>query len=115
MTGRGDIDVGTMRRRLEDRRAELRTIDAAGEESRRPVELDPQVQGRLSRMDALQQQAMSQAQQRRRAAELERIETALERIAEGDFGYCVSCGEPIALKRLEHDPSVPTCIDCAGR
>ncbi|MEQ8965653.1 MAG: TraR/DksA C4-type zinc finger protein [Azospirillaceae bacterium] len=114
MTDREDIDAEAMRRRLEQRRDDLLAVDAVGEDSRRPVELDPQVQGRLSRMDALQQQAMSQAQQRRRAAELERIETALARLAEGEFGYCVTCGEPIALKRLEHDPSVPTCIDCAA-
>ncbi|MEQ8805413.1 MAG: TraR/DksA C4-type zinc finger protein [Rhodospirillales bacterium] len=31
----------------------------------------------------------------------------------GDFGYCVSCGEDIPTKRLDHDPSTPTCVDCA--
>ncbi len=69
--------------------------------------------GRLSRMDALQEQAMQVETERRRHQELQRIEAALERIDEGEFGYCAVCGDEIELKRLEHDPTVPTCIACA--
>ena len=65
-------------------------------------------------MDALQVQAMGQEQQRRRQIELKRIAAALARLESGDYGWCVNCGEEIARKRLENDPSVPTCIDCAG-
>jgi len=52
--------------------------------------------------------------ERRRQADLVRIEAALQRIEEGEFGYCVSCGEEIQVRRLEYDPSVATCVDCAG-
>jgi DnaK suppressor protein len=78
------------------------------------VELDQTRQGRLSRMDALQGQAMAQETERRRQAELKRIEAALARIKSGDFGYCLSCDEEIAAKRLEFDPSVSLCVDCAA-
>lgn len=44
--------------------------------------------------------------------ERHRIEEALERIKDGNFGYCTVCDEDIAIKRLENDPSVPNCIDC---
>lgn len=56
--------------------------------------------GRLSRMDALQVQAMAQAVERRRGQELGRIKATLGRIDDGEFGYCVTCGEQIAPKRL---------------
>ncbi|MDP7548812.1 MAG: TraR/DksA C4-type zinc finger protein, partial [Alphaproteobacteria bacterium] len=71
--------------------------------------------GRLSRMDAMQDQAMAQESERRRMGELQRIEAALERLTGGDYGYCVSCEEAIAPARLELDPAVATCIECAGR
>jgi len=108
------MNLDRMKRRLEAKLAELEALDAAGAAMRRPVELDQQVQGRLSRMDALQVQAMAAEGSRRRQAEGGRIRAALERIAEGEYGYCVACGEPIAERRLENDPAVPNCVDCAA-
>lgn len=83
-------------------------------EGSRPVELDQTRMGRLSRMDALQGQAMAQETERRRKNELQRIEAALMRVESGDYGYCVTCGEEISAKRLALDPSTPLCIDCAS-
>jgi DnaK suppressor protein len=97
-------------RRLE----ELRHSTASTADSRRPVELDQASVGRLSRMDALQMQAMAQAAQRMRGREIERIRATLKRIDDGEFGYCVTCGDEIAAKRLEIDPTIPTCIRCAS-
>ena len=96
------------------RQAELAEEDAANADSRDTVELQQDSVGRLSRMDALQQQAMAQATERRRAAERVRIKAALQRIDDGEWGYCLSCGEEIAEARLRHDPSIPTCIKCAA-
>ncbi len=97
------------------RRDELDRDDSANADSRDTVELQQDSVGRLSRMDALQQQAMAQAQERRRKGERGRIEAALARLEEGEWGYCVACGEEIAEKRLRHDPSVPNCVNCAGK
>jgi DnaK suppressor protein len=102
------------RERLVARAKELDDEDRAGAEGREPVTLQQDSVGRLSRMDAMQQQAMAQAQERRRMAERRRIAAALERLEEGEWGWCVSCGEEIAAKRLEHDPSVATCVRCAA-
>lgn len=100
---------------LKERRAEIiALIDSHGDDSR-PVELDQTRLGRLSRMDALQSQAMAKETERRRHQELERIDHALKRLAEGDFGDCLACGEPIAPKRLAFDPSATLCIDCADK
>ena len=94
--------------------AQIRAIDAETSEDRAPVELDQQAVGRLSRMDALQVQAMALETSRRRGVELRRITAALARIDEGEYGYCLDCGEEIAARRLELAPAAPLCIGCAS-
>ncbi len=102
------------RKALLERQKQLAQEDATYADSRETVELQQDSVGRLSRMDAMQQQAMAQAQERRRAQERARIKAALERLDESEWGYCVRCGEEIAERRLRHDPSVATCVGCAG-
>lgn len=99
---------------LTERLAELDRLDALSEEGRAPVTLQQDSVGRLSRMDAMQQQAMAQAEERRRMAERSRIRAALARLDEGEWGYCAACGEEIAEGRLRNDPSVARCVGCAG-
>lgn len=43
---------------------------------------------------------------------LSKIEEALVRIEDGDFGVCEGCGEEIGIKRLEARPVTTLCIDC---
>ncbi|HEV7434759.1 MAG TPA: TraR/DksA C4-type zinc finger protein, partial [Pseudorhizobium sp.] len=87
-------------------------IEESGE-YRAPVELDQQSVGRLSRMDAMQQQEMAKNLTRRRQHRRVAIEMALSRIRDGDYGYCTACGEPIAVRRLEIDPTFEQCVRCA--
>lgn len=105
----------TMKQRLLLRKAELDELSQNASEERAAVKLDQQSVGRLSRMDALQGQAMAQATERQRQAELTRIELALRAISEDEYGYCENCGEEIAAKRLEIDPAALQCVACAGR
>ena len=93
---------------------ELIRLVQSSKEGRQPVELDQTAVGRLSRMDALQGQAMALEQARRRELEITRIESALKRIESSEYGYCLSCDEEVEAKRLELDPTTPTCISCAG-
>ncbi|MBL4906900.1 MAG: TraR/DksA C4-type zinc finger protein [Sneathiella sp.] len=99
---------------LLNRKIELQAIMKSCEEDEKPVELDQSRVGRLSRMDALQGQALAQETARRRKNELSRIDAALIRVESGDYGYCVNCDEEIAEKRLNVDPSTPLCIGCAS-
>ena len=108
-------DDAAIAARLRARRAELKDAGAAHEEDRRPVKLDQTRVGRLSRMDALQGQAMAQELERRREVEVARIDAALERLAAGEYGWCLTCGEAIEPRRLEFDPATPLCLACAGR
>lgn len=95
------------------RRDLLRQVEQSGKDAAQVVELDQSKVGRLSRMDALQGQAMSQEAQRRRSVELQKIQAALNRIEAGDYGYCLKCGEFIGLGRLRIDPAAPYCVHCA--
>ncbi|MDH5723083.1 MAG: TraR/DksA C4-type zinc finger protein [Alphaproteobacteria bacterium] len=94
-------------------REEIEKSLAMAAESSKPVELDQTTQGRVSRIDAIQQQEMILAAQRRREQRLLMIDSALKRIESGDFGYCISCDEDIPEKRLALDPATLKCISCA--
>ena len=103
------------RDRLLALRAELESIAATGDESAAVVELDQSKVGRLSRMDAMQAQAMAKASSNRRQIMLTKITAALRRLDEDDYGFCRECEQPINPKRLEFDPTVIHCIDCASK
>ena len=108
-----EIDENNVRRRLIDLKSDLEAMEAQTEDNRKPVSLDQQSVGRLSRMDSLQVQAMDMAQQQARRRQIVRINAALERLKHGDYGYCVTCDEPIGKRRLELDPATPLCVKCA--
>lgn len=95
------------------RKTELTELTTISEEDRATVALDQQSVGRLSRMDAMQRQAMAQANDRQRARELQRIDSALLRIKEDEYGFCLECGVDIPEARLRVDPAALYCLGCA--
>lgn len=111
---RSDLDEQALRARLLARERELAELDEVSEDGTKPVELDQQAVGRLSRMDAMQMQAMAIAARERRRNEVSRIKLALKRLDSGEFGYCVKCDEEIEPKRLAFDPTTLTCLSCAA-
>ena len=110
---RNDIDLQYFKKRLEERLEEIIAAQESRKKEVAPVELDQARVGRLSRMDAMQQQAMSQAAARLADLERQRIQSVLGRMQSGDYGYCIICDEEIAEGRLRFDPSILTCISCA--
>lgn len=108
------VDTDKFRTLLEIRKAELTASIENATESAAPVRLDQQVQGRLSRMDAMQGQAMAQATIERRRIEIAQIDAAFKRMEKDEFGYCVECGDDIASKRLELSPAIARCVECAN-
>lgn len=107
------MNLDYFRDKLEKLRVETINAIEKSTDTAKPVELDQTMQGRLSRMDAMQQQEMALAGQRRREMLITKIDQALRRIDDGDFGYCLSCDEEISEKRLDLDPTTPICIHCA--
>ena len=114
MTPAPEIEIDEIRKVLTKELEELEQLDQLSAEGRKTVQLDQTSVGRLSRVDALQQQALAQETWRRRVLRRQRIKAALERIDQDEFGYCERCGEPIPQKRLELDWTVRTCVRCAG-
>ncbi|MBT6284808.1 MAG: TraR/DksA family transcriptional regulator [Rhodospirillaceae bacterium] len=108
------VDTDKFRTLLEIRKAELTASIENATESAAPVQLDQQVQGRLSRMDAMQGQAMAQATIERRRIEIAQIDAAFKRMEKDEFGYCVECGDDIAPRRLALSPAIARCVECAN-
>jgi len=109
------MDAEYYRQKLLDLEQTLLLAQETGDEAEQAVELDQSRVGRLSRMDAMQAQAMSIETGRRRRQKLLQITAALKRIDEGEYGFCQDCGEEIAAARLDFDPAVLLCISCASK
>ncbi len=108
-----EIDIAYFEGLLNKRLREICELTETGDNAAKPVELDQTRVGRLSRMDAMQAQAMSVEAKRRREAELKNIKAALLRTGAGTYGECLECSEMISVARLEFNPSTPYCIQCA--
>lgn len=106
-------ELRACKERLLQMREAIRSLDDVRRAGSAVVELDQTRTGRLSRMDALQLQAMASAGRERARLELRRIDAALHRIREGTFGTCVECAEPIAVARLQAQPAAALCLACA--
>ena len=107
-------ELAAIRQLIAARLAELDGEDVLGHGGQDVVTLDQQSVGRLSRMDALQNQAMAKAQQSRRDMERHRLGEALRRMGQGEYGFCADCGEDIPYKRLALDPAASRCVTCAS-
>ncbi len=103
-----------LRTDLVELRATLEAVLEAGEASSQTVQLDQTAVGRISRMDAMQVQAMAQANVRSLRQRLEMVDNALRMVEEGEYGDCRRCAEPIGYRRLKAKPETPFCLDCQG-
>ncbi len=106
-----DADIARLRKALELLKTELETLIATTREGTRPVDLDEPI-GRLTRMDAIQQQSMSSANRRGHDIRLRQVQQALTSIEQGQYGLCRRCEDPIGAKRLEARPESPYCLEC---
>ncbi len=105
--------AATYRPILEAEQVDLSDQTAQSAASRGIVEWDQQAVGRLSRMDAIQGQAMQKGLEARRGARHRAIAAALARIEEGEFGFCEECGDFIGHGRLGVDACATRCVGCA--
>jgi len=80
----------------------------------KPVGLDEPI-GRLSRMDAMQQQRMTQENRAAAQRRVVQARAALVRMDEDEYGECQSCGEDIGFARLKAAAETPFCVECQGR
>ncbi len=97
-------DLAADRLRLED------SLQLTKEGSK-PVDLSTPI-GRLSRMDAMQQQEMTKASRSTLETRLRQVHASLDAHRKGDYGSCRSCSEPIGYPRLKARPEAPFCLSC---
>jgi DnaK suppressor protein len=107
-------EVATLAGVLEELEGDLHAQLEASKEGARPVDLGEPI-GRLSRMEAMQQQSMTQANRRAAQLRLTQVAAAKQRIERDEYGDCAECGEPIGRERLAVRPEAPLCIGCQGR
>lgn len=105
-------DLEQFRAKLTAMQDEIRAISESAAQDLKPVALDQTSVGRVSRVDAIQLQQMSQEAARRRRQLLVKIEGALRRIESERFGLCFLCGIEIDRRRLNTDPTITRCRDC---
>ena len=106
------MDKLIAKQHLEAELEELQRLRNLSADARAPVMLDQQSVGRLSRMDAMQQQKMELATEERRRIRVTAIKAALQRIEKDEYGFCLVCDEQIQSGRLAFDPAVALCIHC---
>ena len=114
MTHYSQTELATFSDKLTARIAELQALEAAAAGATDTVTLDQSKVGRLSRMDAMQVQAMAQATALRRQQEIRELQQALSRMADDSFGQCSGCLELIDPRRIAHNPAVILCLACAS-
>ena len=83
-------------------------------ETSKPVAPDNAI-GRLSRMEALNDRAVSEASLNAARHKLSRLETALDKVDQPDFGICVRCDHPIPSGRIVLMPEATRCVPCSER
>ena len=109
-----DTQKAELKQKLLTLRDDLEQILAASRAGAQPVDLDQPI-GRLSRMDALQQQELTKASRDGAKRRLQLVDSALQALRSNRYGECRRCEEPISLARLQAQPETPFCLDCQGR
>ncbi|TNE44138.1 MAG: TraR/DksA family transcriptional regulator [Deltaproteobacteria bacterium] len=106
--------LAELKRDLEALHDVLEKVLTGNQEDSNPVDLDLPI-GRVSRIDAIQQQKMAQANRRTQELRLQQVRAALKAMREDEYGYCRGCDDSIAYQRLKARPETPFCVDCKKR
>lgn len=109
------VDLSKFKKIIVALQHDVRHTLELSQESSKPVQLDQNSVGRLSRMDAMQGQAMALASAERQYALLVALDEALADIQNGSYGRCQECDEFIATARLELNPTAQQCVFCAEK
>jgi len=107
-----DDALAELRAALEALQSELSHSLSLSANAAKPVQLDQSAMGRVSRIDAIQQQKMVAANRQRQRVRLQQCVAALKAMEEEEYGYCRRCDEPISLQRLRVRPEGPVCLHC---
>ena len=108
-----DIDTDQLRQRLERRATQLREeIAQARHQPADTADAAHEVLDRKDQADARAHDGVADAEIERDRTELADVQAALRRLADGSYGRCADCGEPIGAPRLQAQPAALRCLAC---
>ncbi len=107
-----EINRNEIRTRIEAEIVKTKKLVEEYRELTKPVEPENAI-GRISRMDAIQNKSVTEAALRKTREKLEKLEYALTKVDEDDFGICANCKQPIPLGRILIMPQSRTCVACS--
>lgn len=99
--------------KIRDLIAELESAVAKSGDDTAAISPDVAI-GRLSRIDAMQQQEMAKAGVRRHQQRIIALKETLRLMDDGTYGMCAKCHEDIEYNRLESAPEVKLCAKCSA-
>jgi len=105
------LDKTEIRRKINSEIAKTESQILEYRELTRPVEPENAI-GRISRMDAINNKSVTEAALRKAEEKLDKLNFALSKIDDDDFGLCVRCHKPIPLGRILIMPQARTCVEC---
>ena len=79
------------------------------------VQLDQTAVGRVSRIDAMQQQSMAVSTRGKALLKLKKVQASLETIESDNYGFCSQCNEAISFGRLNAQPQASLCLVCQDK
>ena len=106
------LEIEVIRQKLLALRSELQELEEASRETTQPVDPDQAGTGGLSRRDAMQAQIASGEGSRQRKRQIQKIDGALRRIQQGEYGKCFVCEEELDRAGLSADPTITRCANC---
>lgn len=107
--------ISTLKTKLQSLQVDLMSQLELSESATGIVTLDQTAVGRVSRIDAMQQQKMAISTQRKTEQRLKKVYIALAAIESGDYGFCRQCDESIIFGRLEIQPEANLCLPCQSK
>src|SRR5215467_7130584 len=110
------IDLAVMRKRLEDKEAEIQqhiaTLTGSPAQSEDSIQASDGVLEPEEEAVDLEETDVEQAILDNEKTLLNEVQQALKRIENGTYGICTNCGQPIPEKRLEAIPWASLCVTC---
>jgi DnaK suppressor protein len=107
-----EVQTAFFRARLLEMRQEVlsREVDAKERLHQREVFADP-----ADRATAEEEHWLDLRLRERESLLLRKIDEALKRIADREYGYCEKTGDPIGIPRLLARPTATVCVDIKGQ
>ncbi len=106
------MDKGDIKAKIEAEIHKTRKQVEEYKELTQPVEPENAI-GRISRMDAINNKSVTEAALRKAKDKLNKLDLALTRVDEDDFGICIRCQRPIPPGRIMIMPQARTCVKCS--